>query len=143
PPPPPPALPIVPRVGPRRGTDGSWRPSHDPADLKAQVRENLAHLGVDALDAVNLRLPAEGTGEEPVAETFGALAELQKEGLIRHLGLSEASDTQLTEAQAIAPVVTGQKLYTVPDRRDAAIVARCAVEGIAYAAYFPLGGFTP
>jgi Predicted oxidoreductases (related to aryl-alcohol dehydrogenases) len=121
-------------VGARRGTDGSWRPSHDPADLKAQVRENLAHLGVDALDAVNLRLRAEGTGRESVAEPFGALAELQKEGLIRHLGLSEASDTQLTEAQAIAPVVTVQNLYNVANRRDDAMVDRCAAEGIAYAA---------
>ena len=134
---------IVTKVGARRGADGSWRPSHDPADLRAQVQENLAHLGVDALDAVNLRLRAEGTGREPVAEPFGALAELQKEGLIRHLGLSEASDTQLTEAQAIAPVVTIQNLYNVANRRDDAMVDRCAAEGIAYAAYFPLGGFTP
>ena len=85
----------------------------------------------------------DGTGEESVAEPFGALAELQKEGLIRHLGLSEASDTQLTEAQAIAPVVTVQNLYNVANRRDDAMVDRCAAEGIAYAAYFPLGGFTP
>src|SRR2546429_8940760 len=134
---------IAPKGGPRRGTDGSWRPSHDPADLRAQGRENLAHLGVDALDAVNLRLRAEGTGRESVAEPFGALAELQKEGLIRPLGLSEASDAQLTEAQAIAPVVTVQNLYNVADRRDDAMVDRCAAEGIAYAAYFPLGGFTP
>ena len=134
---------IVTKVGARRGQDGSWRPSHDPADLKAQVRENLAHLGVDALDAVNLRLRAEGTGRESVAQSFGALAELQKEGLIRHLGLSEASDAQLTEAQAIAPVVTVQNLYNLATRRDDALVDRCAAEGIAYAAYFPLGGFSP
>jgi pyridoxine 4-dehydrogenase len=134
---------IVTKVGARRGVDGSWRPSLEPADLVAQVRENLAHLGVDALDAVNLRLSAHGTGREPVAEPFGALAELQKAGLIRHLGLSEASDAQLTEAQAIAPVVAVQNLYNVASRRDDALVDRCAAEGIAYAAYFPLGGFTP
>jgi aryl-alcohol dehydrogenase-like predicted oxidoreductase len=134
---------IVTKVGARRGADGSWRPSLEPADLKAQVRENLAHLGVDVLDVVNLRLSAHGTGEEPVTEQFGALAELQKEGLIRHLGLSEASDAQLTEAQAIAPVVTVQNLYNVASRADDAMVDRCAAEGIAYAAYFPLGGFTP
>jgi len=134
---------IVTKVGARRGADGSWRPSLEPADLVAQVRENLAHLGVDALDVGNLRLSAHGTAEEPVAEQFGALAELQKEGLIRHLGLSEASDAQLTEAQAIAPVVTVQNLYNVASRRDDALVDRCAAEGIAYAAYFPLGGFTP
>jgi pyridoxine 4-dehydrogenase len=134
---------IVTKVGARRGQDGSWRPSLEPADLKAQVRENLAHLGVDVLDAVNLRLSHAGTGQESVAEPFGALAELRKEGLIRHLGLSEASDAQLTEAQAIAPVVTVQNLYNLADRRDDAMVDRCAAEGIAYAAYFPLGGFTP
>lgn len=134
---------IVTKVGARRGEDGSWRSSLGPDDLKAQVRENLAHLGVDALDAVNLRLRAEGTGRESVAESFSALAELQKEGLIRHLGLSEASDAQLTEAQAIAPVVTVQNLYNLATRRDDALVDRCAAEGIAYAAYFPLGGFTP
>jgi len=134
---------IVTKVGARRGPDGSWRPSLEPADLVAQVRENLAHLGVDALDVVNLRLSAHGTGEEPVARQFGALAELQKDGLIHHLGLSEASDAQLTEAQAIAPVVTVQNLYNVANRADDAMVDRCAAEGIAYAAYFPLGGFTP
>ncbi|HEU5390371.1 MAG TPA: oxidoreductase [Streptosporangiaceae bacterium] len=134
---------IVTKVGARRGQDGSWHPSLEPAGLRAQVRENLAHLGVDALDAVNLRLSAHGTGEESVAEPFGALAELRKEGLIRHLGLSEAMDAQLTEAQAIAPVITVQNLYNLAERRDDAMVDRCAAEGIAYAAYFPLGGFTP
>src|SRR5581483_4592876 len=119
---------IVTKVGARRGPDGSWHPSLGPADLKAQVRENLARLGVDALDAVNLRLSAHGTGEESVAEPFGALAELQKEGLIRHLGLSEATDAQLTEAQAIAPVVTVQNLYNLADRHDDAMVDRCAAE---------------
>jgi pyridoxine 4-dehydrogenase len=134
---------IVTKVGARRGEDGSWRPSLDPADLRAQVRENLDHLGVDVLDAVNLRVPAESSGEDSIAEPFGTLAELQKEGLIRHLGISAASDAQLTEAQAIAPVVTVQNLYNVASRADDALVDRCAAENIAYAAFFPLGGFTP
>jgi aryl-alcohol dehydrogenase-like predicted oxidoreductase len=134
---------IVTKVGARRGADGSWRPSHEPADLKAQVHENLEHLGLDVLDVVNLRLAEEGTGEESVAESFGTLAELQKEGLIRHLGLSAASDAQLSEALAIAPVVTVQNLYNLANRADDALVDRCAAENIAYAAYFPLGGFTP
>jgi pyridoxine 4-dehydrogenase len=134
---------IVTKVGARRGEDGSWRPSLDPADLRAQVRENLEHLGVDVLDAVNLRVPAESSGEDSIAEPFGTLAELQKEGLIRHLGISAASDAQLTEAQAIAPVVTVQNLYNVASRADDALVDRCAAENIAYAAFFPLGGFTP
>jgi aryl-alcohol dehydrogenase-like predicted oxidoreductase len=134
---------IVTKVGARRTSDGGWYSSLEPRDLKAQVRENLAHLGLDALDAVNLRLPAGNTGHESIADQFGALAELQKEGLIRHLGLSEASDAQLTEAQAIAPVVTVQNLYNLAARSDDALVDRCAAEHIAYAAYFPLGGFTP
>jgi pyridoxine 4-dehydrogenase len=134
---------IVTKVGARRDQDGGWHPSLEPADLVAQVRDNLAHLGVDALDAVNLRLSHAGTGQESIAEPFGALAELRKDGLIRHLGLSEASDVQLTEAQGIAPVVTVQNLYNLANRSDDALVDRCAAENIAYAPYFPLGGFTP
>ena len=134
---------IITKVGARRGADGSWRPALDPADLRTAVLENLEHLGVDVLDAVNLRVSAEGTGEDSVAEQFGALASLQKEGLIRHLGISAASDAQLTEAQAIAPVVTVQNLYNLASRADDALVDRCAAENIAYAAFFPLGGFTP
>jgi len=134
---------IVTKVGARRTSDGGWYSSLEPQDLKAQVRENLAHLGLDALDAVNLRLPAGNTGHESIADQFGALAELQKEGLVRHLGLSEASDAQLTEAQVIAPVVTVQNLYNLAARSDDALVDRCAAEHIAYAPYFPLGGFTP
>ena len=137
------ALRIVTKVGARRTGDGGWRPSLEPGDLRAQVRENLQHLGVDTLDVVNLRLSAEGTGEESVAEEFGTLAEMQKEGLIRHLGLSGASAAQLTQAQAIAPVVTVQNLYNLASRQDDALVDRCAAENIAFASFFPLGGFTP
>jgi aryl-alcohol dehydrogenase-like predicted oxidoreductase len=134
---------IVTKVGARRGEDGSWIPSLEPGDLKAQVRENLEHLGLDTLDVVNLRVSAEGTVEESIAEQFSALAELRQEGLIRHLGVSAASAAQLTEAQAIAPVVTVQNEYNVANRADDALVDRCAAEKIGYAAFFPLGGFTP
>jgi pyridoxine 4-dehydrogenase len=134
---------IVTKVGARRGPDGSWRPSLAPADLTAQVHENLEHLALDTLDVVNLRLPEADHGEQAVAEPFGTLAELRKEGLIRHLGLSAASSAQLDQAQAIAPVVTVQNLYNVAARQDDALVDRCAAEGIAYAPFFPLGGFTP
>jgi len=135
---------IVTKVGARRGDDGSWKPSVEPADLKAQVRENLQHLGLDALDVVNLRLPSvETTSDESIAEKFGALAELRQEGLIRHLGLSGASSVQLTEAQSIAPVVTVQNLYNLANRGDDDLVERCARENIAYAAFFPLGGYNP
>ncbi|HEY6501179.1 MAG TPA: oxidoreductase [Streptosporangiaceae bacterium] len=134
---------IVTKVGARRGPDGSWRPSHDPADLRAQVHENLEHLGLGVLDVVNLRISAEGSGEDSIAESFGTVAGLRKEGLIRHLGVSGASDAQLTEAQAIAPVVTVQNLYNLANRADDTLVDRCAAENIAYAAFFPLGGLRP
>jgi pyridoxine 4-dehydrogenase len=134
---------IVTKVGARRGADGSWNHALEPEDLKAAVRENLQRLGLDTLDVVNLRLAEGGAGDESLAEPFGALAELRREGLIRHLGLSAASAAQLTEAQAIAPVVTVQNLYNLANRQDDALVDRCAAENIAYAAFFPLGGFTP
>jgi aryl-alcohol dehydrogenase-like predicted oxidoreductase len=107
------------------------------------VRENLRHLGLDVLDVVNLRTGwAEGTSEEPIAEQFGTLAELRQQGLIRHLGLSGISSAQLTEAQTIAPVVTVQNLYNLANRQDDALVDRCAAENIAFASFFPLGGFS-
>lgn len=135
---------IATKVGARRGSDGSWIPSMDPEDLKDQVRENLTHLGLDTLDVVNLRVGSpDGTDEKPLSDQFGALAELQKEGLIRHLGISGASDKQLTEAQAIAPVVTVQNLYNLANRQDDALLDRCTDENIAFAPFFPLGGFTP
>lgn len=135
---------LVTKVGARRGADASWIPALEPDELKAQVRDNLTHLGLDVLDVVNLRVGvAEGTGDDPLSEQFGALAELRQEGLIRHLGLSNVTLDQLTEAQAIAPVVTVQNLYNLANRQDDALVDRCAAENIAFAAFFPLGGFTP
>jgi aryl-alcohol dehydrogenase-like predicted oxidoreductase len=135
---------IVTKVGARRGDDGSWIPSLEPEDLKAQVRENLRHLGLETLDVVNLRVSAvEGRSDKSIEKEFGVLAELRQEGLIRHLGLSDVSSAQLTEAQAIAPVVTVQNLYNLANRQDDALVDRCAAENIAFAPFFPLGGFTP
>jgi pyridoxine 4-dehydrogenase len=135
---------IVTKVGARRAADGTWLHVLDPEDLRLQVRENLEHLGLDALDVVNLRLSsAMGTTDESVTDQFGALAELKEQGLIRHLGLSGVTDAQLTEAQAIAPVVTVQNYYNVVERGDDALIERCEREGIAYAPFFPLGGFTP
>ncbi|WP_406059908.1 oxidoreductase [Micromonospora sp. NBC_00860] len=135
---------LVTKVGARRGADGSWIMSLEPNDLKAQVRENLDHLGLDVLDVVNLRVgSAHGPEDAPITEQFGALAELREQGLIRHLGLSTVTSAQLTEAQAIAPVVTVQNLYNVANRQDDALVDRCAAENIAFAPFFPLGGFTP
>ncbi|MFB7289773.1 oxidoreductase [Actinacidiphila glaucinigra] len=138
------ALRIATKVGARRDGTGGWIPSVEPEDLEAQVRENLRHLGLDVLDVVYLRLGSvEGTGEESIAEAFGALAELRERGLIRHLGLSGVSGTQLAEARSIAPVVAVQNLYNLVKRQDDVLVDRCAAEGIAFASFFPLGGFTP
>ncbi|MGC4768522.1 oxidoreductase [Micromonospora sp. DT44] len=135
---------LVTKVGARRGDDASWLPALRPDELKAQVHDNLRHLDLDVLDVVNLRVGvAEGTGDDPLSEQFGALAELRQEGLIRHLGLSNVTLAQLDEAQAIAPVVTVQNLYNLANRQADPLVDRCAAENIAFAAFFPLGGFTP
>lgn len=140
----PPDLHIVTKVGARRGPEGSWDMTRDPRDLQAQVRENLEHLGLDTLDVVNLRVgTSEGTDDRPLGEQFAALAELRQEGLIRHLGLSGVTGPQLTEAQAIAPVVTVQNLYNLANRQDDALIDRGTAEGITYVPFFPLGGFTP
>jgi len=135
---------IVTKVGGRRDDTGRWIPAHDPRDLKDQVHENLQHLGLETMDVVNLRTWAlEAPNDDSIAEPFGALNELREQGLIRHLGLSGVSDTQLTEAQTIAPVVTVQNLYNLVTRDDDALVDRCAAENIAYAGFFPLGGYSP
>ncbi|MFD7825891.1 oxidoreductase [Kitasatospora sp. NPDC059803] len=135
---------IVTKVGARRNETGDWIPSQEPADLKAQVHDNLRHLGLEALDVVNLRLDSvENISDAPIAEQFGALADLRRQGLIRHLGISGVSDAQLTEAQAIAPVVTVQNLYNLANRQDDSLVDRCADQNIAFASFFPLGGFSP
>ncbi|TCC60462.1 oxidoreductase [Kribbella pittospori] len=135
---------LVTKVGARRGDDGSWNPALEPEDLKAAVHENLEHLGLDVLDVVNLRTAAhDGGSEESIAAEFTALAELQQEGLIRHLGLSGVTITQIREAQTIAPVVTVQNLYNLVRRDDDDVVDFCADENIAFASFFPLGGFNP
>ena len=131
---------IVTKVGVRRSATGGWITSLDPADLKAQVHENLRHLGLETLDVVNLRTAAFDGDGASIAEPFGTLADLREQGLIRHLGLSGITDAQLTQAQAIAPVVTVQNQYNLADRADDDLVDRCAAENIAYAAFFPLGG---
>ena len=134
---------IVTKVGARRDDAGAWIPSHSPASLTSQVHDNLRNLGLDVLDVVNLRISMEAAADEPVAEQFAVLAGLREAGRIRHLGLSGATAAQLAEARAIAPVVTVQNEYNVANRSDDALVDRCEREGIAYAPFFPLGGFSP
>jgi pyridoxine 4-dehydrogenase len=135
---------IVTKVGAFRGDDASWNPAHAPADLVKAVHDNLRNLGLDVLHVVNLRVggiqgPAEGSIEEP----FTALADLQRQGLIRHLGLSNVSSAQVAEARRIAPVVCVQNMYNIAHRADDPLVDELHTKGIAYAPFFPLGGFFP
>jgi pyridoxine 4-dehydrogenase len=138
-------LTIVTKVGAVRGADASWNPAQSPAELTQAVHDNLRNLGVDVLDVVNLRVmgavfaPSEGA----IAEQFTALAELQRQGCIRHLGLSNVTAAQVEEARAIAPVVCVQNHYNLAHRDDDALVDDLAGKGIAYVPFFPLGGFRP
>ena len=135
---------LVTKVGARRDEQGGWPPARRPEELREQVHGNLRRLGLDALDVVNLRL---GGFDRPepgsLAEPIGALAELQQQGLIRHLGLSTVDAEQIAEAQTIAPVACVQNLYNLARRDDDALIDSLAEQGIAYVPYFPLGGFTP
>ncbi|MFI5934440.1 oxidoreductase [Actinoplanes sp. NPDC051494] len=132
-----PELRIVTKVGFTRGPDGSWDPH--PHHLRDQVHANLDHLGLDVLDAVNLRVE----GPASVAGPFGELADLRREGLIRHLGLSNATAAQVAEAREIAPVVFVQNLYNLADRRDDTLIDTLAADGIGYVPFWPLGGWNP
>jgi pyridoxine 4-dehydrogenase len=136
---------IVTKVGASRGSDASWNPANSPAELVSAVHDNLRNLGVEALHVVNFR--AWGTGHSPdeasIAEPFSALAELQRQGLIQHLGLSNVSAKQVTEAQSIAEVVCVQNHYNLAHRDDEQLIAELGKQGIAYVPFFPLGGFTP
>jgi pyridoxine 4-dehydrogenase len=135
---------IVTKVGALRDDNGGWLHARSPEALRAQVHDNLRHLGLEALDVVNLRLGAvEGPEPGTLAPQFEALAELQQQGLIRHLGLSTVTADQLAEAQSIAPVVCVQNLYNIARREDDPLVQSTARQGIAYVPYFPLGGFSP
>jgi pyridoxine 4-dehydrogenase len=136
---------IVTKVGAIRGSDGSWIAALEPEDLKRGVHDNLRNLGLDALDVVNVRImgnvhsPAEGSIERQVT----AVAELQRQGLVRHIGLSNVTPAQVAEAQGIVEIVCVQNHYNVVQREDNALVDDLAAQGIAYVPFFPLGGFTP
>ena len=135
---------IVTKVGARRGSDKSWIPALSREELIDGIHDNLRNLGVDALDVVNLRVggmmqPSEGSIEAPLT----VLAELKRQGLIRHIGLSNISPRQLQEGQRITEIVCVQNFYNVANRRDDAFIDALAQQGIAYVPFFPLGGFTP
>jgi pyridoxine 4-dehydrogenase len=135
---------IVTKVGARRDEQGGWPHARTPAELRSAVHDNLRNLGLEVMDVVNLRVGGLDAPEPgSIAEQFEALAELQQQGLIRHLGLSTVNADQLAEAQAIAPVVCVQNLYNIARRDDDALVELTAEQGIAFVPYFPLGGFSP
>jgi pyridoxine 4-dehydrogenase len=135
---------IVTKVGARRGQDKSWIPALSRQELIDGIHDNLRNLGLDKLDVVNLRVggiegPKEGSIEEPLT----VLAELQRQGLIHHLGLSNVTPKQLSDGQKIAPIVCIQNLYNVAHRSDDDFIEDLAKQDIAYMPFFPLGGFTP
>jgi aryl-alcohol dehydrogenase-like predicted oxidoreductase len=135
---------IVTKVGALRDAEGGWPQALAPEQLRQAVHDNLDHLGLDALDVVNLRVggfdsPTPGS----IAEPFTVLAQLQQQGLIKHLGLSTVSAGQIAEAQSIAPVVCVQNFYNLAHRADGDLIDSLAARGIAYVPYFPLGGFSP
>jgi aryl-alcohol dehydrogenase-like predicted oxidoreductase len=136
---------IVTKVGAVRGSDGAWLPAFEPADIERGVHDNLRNLGLDALEVVNMRAmgdihaPAEGSIEKQVT----ALAELQQRGLVRHIGLSNVTATQIEEARRIAEIVCVQNHYNLVHREDDVLIDQLAGKGIAYVPFFPLGGFTP
>jgi pyridoxine 4-dehydrogenase len=138
------SLHIVTKVGALRDADGGWPSARSPEQLRQAVHDNLDRLGLETLDVVNLRVGGLGSPiEESIAEPFGVLAQLQEEGLIKHLGISTVSATQIAEAQSIAPVVCVQNFYNLAHRVDDELVDSLATQGIAYVPYFPLGGFSP
>lgn len=136
---------IVTKIGARRGEDGSWLPAFSPDALTQAVHDNLRNLGLEFLEIVNLRAmfdthgPAEGSIEEPL----GVLAELQRQGLVRHIGLSNVTPRQIAESRRICEIVCVQNHYNLAHRDDDALIDDLARDGIAYVPFFPLGGFTP
>ena len=134
---------IVTKVGARRTPEGGWPDALSAEELRQAVHDNLDHLGVDVLDVVNLRLPGfDAPVERSLAEPFEALADLQQEGLVRHLGVSNVTTQMLAEAQSIGRVVCVQNHYNLVHRHDDPLIDALAREGIAYVPFFPLGGFS-
>ncbi|WP_267896843.1 oxidoreductase [Desertihabitans brevis] len=135
---------IATKVGGRRDAQGGWPSARRPDEIRQQVEDNLQTLGVDTLDLVHLRLgDAAGPVPERIGEAFETLVDLQQQGVVRHLGVSNATAEQVAEAQSIAPIVSVQNMYNLAVRHDDPLVDRLAAEGVAYIPFFPLGGFSP
>jgi pyridoxine 4-dehydrogenase len=132
---------IVTKVGARRGPDGSWLPALSPADLKQAVHDNLRNLSLEVLDVVNLRsMFGKEVSMEP---SLTVLADLQRQGLVRHVGLSNVTPAQITEGRRICEIICVQNHYNVAHRNDDAVIDSLGADRIAYVPFFPLGGFTP
>jgi pyridoxine 4-dehydrogenase len=137
-------LSIVTKIGFVRGADQSWLPAASPQQLRAAVHDNLRNLGLDVLDVVNLRAPGmAGPDGSSLAEPLAALVQLQREGLVRHIGLSNVDAGQVAEAQRLSPIACVQNHYNLAHRADDALIDTLAAQGIAYVPFFPLGGFSP
>jgi aryl-alcohol dehydrogenase-like predicted oxidoreductase len=136
---------IVTKIGARRGEDASWRPAFSADDLTRAVHDNLRHLGLQALDVVNLRImfDVHGPAEGSIAAPLETLADLQRRGLVRHIGLSNVTAAQVREGRGIAEIVCVQNRYNIVHREDDALIDALAADGIAYVPFFPLGGFSP
>ena len=138
---------IVTKIGARRGDDASWIPATSPDELTQAVHDNLRNLGLDVLDVVNLRIMLDreghGVAEGSIEAPLTTLAELQQRGLVRHIGLSNVTRTQIAEGRRIAEIVCVQNHYNLVHRDDDALIDELARDGIAYVPFFPLGGFTP
>jgi pyridoxine 4-dehydrogenase len=136
---------IVTKIGARRGDDASWNPAMSAEDLASAVHDNLRNLGLEVLDVVNLRMmgAVHGPAEGPIEAPLTVLADLQRKGLVRHIGLSNVTARQIEEGRRICEIVCVQNLYNVAHRQDDALIDDLARTGVAYVPFFPLGGFTP
>jgi len=136
---------IVTKVGARRDGEGAWLPAFSREELTAAVYDNLRNLGLDALDVVNLRamFSTHGPAEGSIAEPLSVLADLQRQGLVRHIGLSNVTPAQVAEGRGVCEIVCVQNLYNLAHRHDDGLVDDLARDGIAYVPFFPLGGFSP
>ena len=138
-------LTIVTKIGAKRGADGAWNSAFTPAELESAVHDNLRNLGLDVLDVVNLRVmfDVHGPAEGSIAAQVEALAELQRKGLVKHIGLSNVTRTQIAEGRAMVDIACVQNQYNLVHRGDDALIDELAAARTAYVPFFPLGGFSP